>query len=287
VYRKQVRRRRAVLVALVVVCLMLISISISEAEDGPLHSVQTGVGTVLNPIGEGASRALKPARDLINWFDETLDARGENDELKKQVADLRAEVTAMEDAAERAGYADRLEELMKESDLGAFDPVDATVTGRSASTWYSTVRIDSGSSEGVAEDDSVVTDQGLIGRVTNVAGGWADVRLLTDGANGSAVTARVSGKGPVGSVTPVVGAPGQLEFSLIEGNGEFDEGDELVTVSFEAEGGLQSIYPAGIPIGEIDQTIPAAQEIQEQIRVSPFADFDDLNEVTVLTGGPG
>ena len=39
-YRKQVRRRRAILVVLVVACLMLISISISEAEDGPLHSVQ-------------------------------------------------------------------------------------------------------------------------------------------------------------------------------------------------------------------------------------------------------
>ena len=86
-YRKQVRRRRAVLVLLVVACLMLISISISEADDGPLHSVQNGLSSVLNPIGEGASRALKPGRDLVNWFDETLDARGENDELKDQLAD--------------------------------------------------------------------------------------------------------------------------------------------------------------------------------------------------------
>ena len=50
-YRKQVRRRRAILVVLVVACLMLISISISEAEDGPLHSVQTGVSAVLSPVG--------------------------------------------------------------------------------------------------------------------------------------------------------------------------------------------------------------------------------------------
>ncbi len=74
-YRKQVRRRRAVLVLLVVACLMLISISISEADDGPLHSVQTGVSTVLSPVGEGASRALKPVRDLIDWFDETFEPR--------------------------------------------------------------------------------------------------------------------------------------------------------------------------------------------------------------------
>ena len=65
-YRKQVRRRRAVLVALVVVCLMLISLSISEADDGPLHSIQNRMSAVLNPIGEGASRALKPG-DTDEW----------------------------------------------------------------------------------------------------------------------------------------------------------------------------------------------------------------------------
>ncbi len=53
-YRKQVRRRRAILVVLVVACLMLISISISEAEDGPLHSVQNGVSARCSaPIERG------------------------------------------------------------------------------------------------------------------------------------------------------------------------------------------------------------------------------------------
>ena len=89
-YRKQVRRRRAVLVALVVACLMLISISIREAESGPLHSIQRGISSVLNPIGEGADRALKPARDLVNWFDETFEARGENEELRERGRRARA-----------------------------------------------------------------------------------------------------------------------------------------------------------------------------------------------------
>lgn len=283
-YRKQVRRRRAVLVALVVICLMLISISISEAEDGPLHSVQTGVSSVLNPIGEGASRALKPGRDLINWFDETFDARGENDDLKQQVADLRTKLTETEDAAERAGYADELQKQLGQNDLGAYEPVDAFVRGRPYSTWYAHVRIDKGTSDGVEIGDSVMTSQGLIGSVTNVGGGWADVKLLTDGTN--AVTARINGKGPIGSVTPVVGAPGRLDFQLYEGGGDFAEGDTLVTTAFNTEGGLGSIYPAGIPIGEIDETVPTEQDIQDPIRVAPFADFDDLYEVTVLTGGP-
>ena len=76
------RRRRAVLVALIVLSLILLSSHFSEAESGPLHSIQRGVSAVFAPVGEVAARALKPVRDLVNWFDETFDARGENEDLR-------------------------------------------------------------------------------------------------------------------------------------------------------------------------------------------------------------
>ena len=125
-YRKQVRRRRAVLALLVVAFLLLISISISEAEDGPLHSVQSGVSTSSAPVGEGADRALKPARDLVNWFDETFDARGENDELKSQVAELRAELRGHPGRRREGQLAQDCSKLDRtRSGLTGYKPVDA------------------------------------------------------------------------------------------------------------------------------------------------------------------
>ncbi len=283
-YRKQVRRRRAILVVLVVACLMLISISISEADSGPLHSVQRGVSTVLSPVAEGASRALKPARDLVDWFDETWKARGENDDLHNQVAKLRAELLATEKAAEQAGYADKLDELMQGSDLTGYTPVDASVIGRSFSLWYGTIKISAGSSDGVSRNDAVITEDGLIGRVSEVTGGTSEVTLITDSSSG-AVTARVVGKGPEGLVSGVVGAPGRLDFGLIQGDKEVKDGDRLVTAGFTSESGLSSRYPADIPIGQVVETIPAEQQQREQVNVEPFADLADLSQVTVLTGG--
>jgi rod shape-determining protein MreC len=281
-YRKQVRRRRAILVLLVVACLMLISISISEAKSGPLHSIQNGVSSVLNPIGEGASRALKPFRDLVNWFDETIDARGENEDLRNEVADLRKRLLETQDAAEKAGYQDQLAKLMKENDLTAYEPVDAQVTLRSSSAWYESVKIDKGTSDGIERDDAVVTADGLVGRVDQVGGGWAQIALITDTG---AVTARVVGKGPEGLVEPIVGDPGKLSFTLIQGGGDMKEGDDLVTAGF-SNGALESRYPGDIPIGRISETIPDQQQQIDEVRIEPFANLDDLHDVSVLTGGP-
>jgi cell shape-determining protein MreC len=86
-------------------------------------------------------------------------------------------------------------------------------------------------------------------------------------------------------IGPVVGAPGRLDFSLIQGDEEVKDGDRLVTAGFATEGGLSSLYPADIPIGEVVETIPAEQEQREQVNVEPFAELADLTTVTVLTGG--
>ena len=280
-YRKQVRRRRGVLVLLVVACLMLISISISEAESGPLHSVQRGVASVLDPVADGADRALKPARDLIDWFDETFEARGENDELRSEVATLQEENLALQDAAEEAGYAEELGKLMETSGIAGYEPVDASVVARSFSVWYSAITIDVGSSDGVAENDAVVTADGLVGRVAEVSGGTSQVDLIT---GDSAVTARVVGKGPEGLVVPIIGSPGKLDFTLIQGDKEVEDGDELVTAGFSSDD-LDSRYPADIPIGEVSEAIPAEQQQRQQVTVEPFADLADIEQVTVLTGG--
>ncbi|MDX6632825.1 MAG: hypothetical protein QOG26_830, partial [Solirubrobacterales bacterium] len=67
-YRRQVRRRRAILALLVAASLTLLSISFQ----GGLRGFQDGAGTIFGPVEYAAGRALMPARDLVNWFDETF-----------------------------------------------------------------------------------------------------------------------------------------------------------------------------------------------------------------------
>ena len=84
-YRKQVRRRRAVLALLVISSFVLLTITYGQQSGG----LQRGVSTIFSPLQDGADRALKPARDLVGWFDKTFDARGENSRLKDELVQTR------------------------------------------------------------------------------------------------------------------------------------------------------------------------------------------------------
>lgn len=283
-YRKQVRRRRAVLVALIVVSLILLSISFSEADSGPLHSIQRGVSTVLSPLEEGASRALKPARDLVNWFDETFDARGDNEALREEVEQLRAEVADAQSAVdENRQFRKMLNLDAADAALAEYDRVTGRVIGRSPTVWYSEVTIDVGSSSGVAVNDPVVTGAGLVGRISDTTRGSAVVALITD--HRSAVSAKLLPDGPDGIVEPEVGDPDDLLLDFIDSNAEVKEDQVLVTAGW-SNGRISSAYPYGIEIGRISDTSVSGQQTFQQVHVEPFADIRNLDYVQVLTGGP-
>lgn len=282
-YRKQVRRRRAVLVALVIVSLILLSLSFSEAESGPLHSIQRGVASVFGPIEEGAGRALKPVRDLINWFDETFDARGENDQLQEELSELRSDQIDAEAVQAENDELRKALDFKTNAGISGYEQVTSRVIARSPTVWYSQVTIDQGSSSGVERDDPVVTGDGLVGRVSDTTAGQAQVTLITD--HRSAVSARILPDGPLGVVKPEVGDPDDLLLDFIQEDREISRGQRLVTAGSTASD-LESLFPPGIPIGEVTNAEIQAQDTYQQVHLKPFADLRDFEYVQVLTGGP-
>jgi rod shape-determining protein MreC len=284
VYRKQVRRRRAVLVALIVVSLILISTSFSEADSGPLHSIQRGIATILSPLESVGERALKPARDLVNWFDETFDARGENDELREQVADLRSKLVETESELGNVQQLDKLQSLISDvPSLVDYEPVTARVIARPGTVWYSTVTVSEGSGAGVAVNDPVITGDGLVGRVREVTRNSAVVELITD--HKSAVSGEVLEEGTQGIIEPELGDPDDLVFDYVEGQDTVQEGQILATAGW-ATTQISSAYPPGIPVGTVTETESAGVDATQRVHLRPFADLRGLEYVQVLTGGP-
>src|SRR5215207_900430 len=269
-YDRQVRRRRAVLLALVACCLVLLTAYFGESSGAPLKSIQTGAMEVVAPVQEGANRALKPFRDLFGWFGDKLDAERDK---------LRAEVAALQSAANENAELRDMVDYARGSGLDAYAPVTARVYSRSFSSWYETIEINKGSSDGVARNQPVINGKGLVGKVETVSDGNAVVMLLSDSEFG--VSARAAASGQPGSILPVAGSPGDLLFDLVPEAKRVRTGDRIVTAGTISER-LPSPFPQGIPIGEVKR-IEGEGELDRTIHVAPFVDLRDLDFVQVLT----
>jgi rod shape-determining protein MreC len=277
---KVVRRRRAVLALLVALSLFLLTAYFGESSGGGLHAVQRGALEVLAPIQEGANKALKPFRDLFGWFGDTLDAQDERDRLRRERDGLRAEVAKLQVQNRELEQLGGLQEMNTTGGLERYDPVQARVYQRSPSTWYQTVTINKGSSDGVAVDDPVVNGQGLVGKVKSVSDGNAVVMLLTDQDFG--VSALAPRRGEPGSITPIPGAGGDLLFDLVENAEDIRKGDLIVTAGTASER-LPSVYPRSILIGTVKRIDIGEGELDRRIHVEPAADLLRLDIVQVLT----
>jgi rod shape-determining protein MreC len=278
-YDKQVRRRRAVLFALVVCCLVLLTAYFGESSGGPLKSVQTGAMEVVAPVQEGANRALKPFRDLFGWFGDTLDAKDERDALERERDQLRQQVARLQLYENENAELRDLVDYVRGSGIEAYEPVTARVYSRSNSSWYSTIEINKGSSDGVERNQPVINGKGLVGKVKTVSDGNAVVMLLSDPDFG--VSALAAKAGQPGAILPVAGSPGDLLFDLVPEAKEVRTGDSIVTAGTIYEE-LPSPFPQGIAIGKVKR-IDGEGDLDRMIHVAPFADLRDLDFVQVLT----
>lgn len=278
-YRKQVRRRRAVLALLIVGSFVLLTLTYQGS-----RGLQSGVSTIFSPVQSVADRALKPARDLVDWFDKTFDARGENSRLKSELVTARTQAVAGQEALQENAQLRKLVELDRGPALAssAYKPVTGRVIARSPTVWRSSVTIDVGSGDGVHVDDPVISGDGVVGRIASVEGGSSQVMLLTD--HESAISAKVVPQGVQGVIKPEVGNPENLILDFIDSTKHVHGGLAVVTAGWRAQG-LASLFPPGLPVGEVTQASIVEREAEEKVKVRPYADLRNLDLVQVLTGG--
>jgi rod shape-determining protein MreC len=206
--RKAIRRRRAGLAVFVALSIAILTAYFGESGGGFFHALQRGAQEAFAPVETGASRALKPVRDLFGWVGDTVDAKDKNAALEREVDALRSELartrTAQRDAAQLKG----LVGLQKEDGFPqGTEPVTARVIARAPNVWYSSVKIDKGSSDGVeleqpviaaASGDASASTGGLAGKITKVTDGTAEVTLITDASIGVGAQVMPAGAAGVG-----------------------------------------------------------------------------------------
>ena len=273
-------RRRIAVGCLVLLSLVLITLSFRSGDDGPLSGVQSAGSTVLRPFAVGFERVAQPFRDVYGWADSLLEARSEAEKLRAEVREQRQRAIQSEFALQENDSLRRLLDYVDSPRFPAdFDPVAAEVIGRPTGAFSQAIVIAAGSNNGVRLNDPVVTADGLVGLVTRITPRTARVQLLTDQeAAASALDVRTRAPGIVRHAR---GTRQTLVLDRVRKQDVVKRGDEIVTAGWRASG-LSSLYPKGIPIGEVTSVGQTDTDLFQQVQVDPYVDFGSLDAVLVL-----
>jgi rod shape-determining protein MreC len=276
-------RARLVAALLVLVSLGLITVYFRESSEGPLHTAQRLGASVLMPFEVAGERVARPFRDAAAYVSELFHAKSENEDLHSEVKDLRNRVIEQETAAQENK---RLRELLAYVDGPSFPedyrPVAASVVARPPTPFRQEIVIAAGSDVGVHLNDPVVTDDGLVGLVTEVWGGGAKVRLITD--QGSAVSSVVVGSEAAGVVRQGA-SQNSLVLDRVGKDALVKENDLVITAGWQTLR-FESLYPRGIKIGVVKSVGQQDVDLYKRIQIAPLVNFDSLASVIVLVPNP-
>jgi len=273
-------RRRLIVAALVVLALVLISLTFRSGSDGSLGGLQSAGATVLRPFAVGVERVAQPFQDAYSWADGLLEAQSEAERLREEVRDLRQRAIQNEFARQQVQYLSRLLDYVEGPTFPEdFEAKAAEVITRPPGAFTQAVVIAVGTDHGVQVNDPVVTPDGLVGLVTRVTDNAARVQLLTDQQLAvPAIDLRTSAPGVVRHAR---GTRETLVLDRVRKEERVRRGDQLVTAGWRA-GDLDSLYPKGIPIGEVTSVGLTDTDLYQQVQVDPYVDFGSLQAVLVL-----
>lgn len=262
------RRGRTILVSALLALTVLVMLA-DLARPGVTEPLRRASATVFAPVQSA----------MTGWTDDRLTkVTRERDVLDARVKELEAELSS-------SGQLSQLEQSA--AGWGGHRLLPARVVGfssNSAPVGGRTVTIDAGEQDGVTRDQTVISSDGLVGRVVRTAPSSAEVVVL--GGSDVVVGVRFGAARALGSVDgrPAPGLPprppGELTLTAL-GDSEIEVGDVVSTL-----GSPDSIpYVAGIPLGSVTSVDPDNGQLGRTAVVEPFVDVDTLDLLAVVLLG--
>jgi rod shape-determining protein MreC len=268
------RERIQSLVPLLLILLALVGFVLHRV--GVWESVEGLLARVTTPLQEGTSLVVTRFGELTRTARDLRDLRQRNEELEAENARLLLEnVRYRELEGETALLRDLLSFAQANPSFGVQGAhVVGRVIGRDPSNLQRYITLNVGREVGIARNMPVVTDRGLVGRISEVGDGWSRVLLIIDVSSSvNALTQSTRASGLV---------QGQLDSSLVLR--DVPQTDVVSVGDTVFTSGLGGNFPRQILIGQIIEVERKDYDLYQTAIVQPTVDFDHLEAVLVIAG---
>lgn len=222
----------------------------------------------------------KPADALNNLFSDINHLEDTFTENKR----LKAKVDSLSEAqAELSILKEENTQLKSEMDLRStlteYTTMVGSVISRNPDGWIDQVIIDRGSSDGLERGMSVMSNNGLIGRVSDVNPTSSKVTLLSTTDTTSTLTSTQIVQEDETIFGVLMGYDTERELLImgqVTSESSIEVGQEVVT------SGLGGVVPKGLLVGTVAEVSLDGYGLGQQIYIDPATDFKDIQFVTII-----
>jgi len=268
-------KRKPLAVAIFLAILLIVLAVVTSGQRMRLTALEGAMGEVVTPVQGFMYRIATSVSDFFHSMEERKQMSARYEELKGRVAQLEQQQLKMDETIKENERLRALLDFKEDRDL--FTVTGVRVTGKDPGNWFNTLTIGKGSRDGITVNMAVVTDQGLIGRVTDVGSHWSKVRTIVDRQSSvSALIERTRDNGMVKGNNTLTFEDGLCQMINLPLDSDVVAGDRIIT------SGLDGIFPKGINIGEVVEVSSERREKYKTAIVKPNADFLRIEEVLVV-----
>ena len=277
--RQRTRSARLLVVTLVAASLAIITVDFRAGDEGPLAEAGRVTSSAIAPMQRAVSNVVQPVGNFFAGLADLPSLSSRNDELERQVDDLRTVQQVNQELTRRI---ETLEQLLGLQTITSHT-IAARVIGSGVSNFEWDITIDRGSGDGIAVDMPVVTGASdgprLVGRVIRVTPISSVIQLMID--PDFAVAGRLSTSQEAGLV--MGNGEGELRMRHLRAGIEVSqtESESVFTVGYEVND-QPGLYPAGILIGTVSRAFSEPDSVESFVTIRPAVDFSTLQYVLVI-----
>ena len=255
-------------------CLCFFFIGLTYFTDVLTKPLQKVTSAVVIPLQKGVNGIGLWLTEKKDMFESVANLQQENEDLRKQIEDLKQENLLMKENKVELDSLRKLYEI--DNAYSDYEKTGATVIGRSADNWYNTFTIDKGSKDGIEVDMNVLSGNGLVGIVTDVSENYSIVRAIIDDA--SNVSAMVLNTSDVCTLSGdlKVASEGYVNLKYLDRDVKVRDGDMIVTSNISEK------YLPGILIGYAQDVTLDANNLTKSGKVITAVDFKHITNVLVI-----
>ncbi|MBO1265765.1 rod shape-determining protein MreC [Proteiniclasticum sp. SCR006] len=237
--------------------------------------VESGAGAALNPVQKVIYSTNKRMESLIDFFLRYEDVKKENEDLLLENIELEAKLRSFESLQEEN---EKLKEMFSiKNRQDQYDYLGTNVIGRTGGGIITSYIIDKGSDDGLQAGMAVMSQEGIVGQITETAATWSVVETLSS-ENISIHVTTVEDKMNSGILEGHIGS-GQKQMAKISYlpiDSSIKEGDDVVT------SGLGRFYPPDFYIGEVVRVEEDKGNLMKTAIVETAVNFNDTRMLFVI-----